>query len=182
MADKSIPQSRPIVTRAEAIALGLKLYFTGNPCPKEHVAEREVRNSGCSICNRTAAKVGMRRCRDLEPELYRKRAKLWFEQRRGCESFRLQRVINEQKRRSRLKDAGSFTQEDIKRILKAQRYKCAECKISLQQGYQVDHIIPLSRDGSNLPRNIQLMCLGLCNQKKGSLDPVEFAQSVGRLL
>jgi len=38
-----------IIRRREAIALGLKTYFTGKPCPKGHISAR-YRNGGCITC------------------------------------------------------------------------------------------------------------------------------------
>ena len=39
-----------IVTLAEARAAGLKRYFTGKPCSRGHVVERQVSNQGCLQC------------------------------------------------------------------------------------------------------------------------------------
>lgn len=39
-----------IITRAEARALGLKRYFTGRPCKRGHVSERQVSNLTCMEC------------------------------------------------------------------------------------------------------------------------------------
>lgn len=39
-----------IVTRAEARAAGLKRYFTGEPCKRGHVDERQTSNNGCRAC------------------------------------------------------------------------------------------------------------------------------------
>jgi len=41
-----------IVTRAEATALGLKRFYTGDPCKREHVAERFASTGGCVACLR----------------------------------------------------------------------------------------------------------------------------------
>ena len=41
----------PIITRAQAKALGLKRYFTGKLCPKGHVAQRVTVNGTCRICS-----------------------------------------------------------------------------------------------------------------------------------
>lgn len=38
------------IGRKEAIALGLKRYFTGKPCKNGHTAERLVSNMGCLEC------------------------------------------------------------------------------------------------------------------------------------
>jgi len=48
MADETI--APPITTRQEAIALGLKRYYTGEPCKYGHYAQRIARNSDCVVC------------------------------------------------------------------------------------------------------------------------------------
>lgn len=42
------------ITRAAAIAAGLKWYFTGKPCKHGHVAQRQVSSKGCSECHKAA--------------------------------------------------------------------------------------------------------------------------------
>jgi hypothetical protein len=39
-----------IVTRKDAIAAGLKAYFTGKPCKRGHIAKRYTANFTCSTC------------------------------------------------------------------------------------------------------------------------------------
>lgn len=41
-----------IVSRRQAIALGLKHYFTGEPCKRGHVCERKTDCGGCVECKR----------------------------------------------------------------------------------------------------------------------------------
>jgi len=41
-----------IITRAEALEQGLKTYFTGKPCKRGHVDERQVSNWTCMECCR----------------------------------------------------------------------------------------------------------------------------------
>jgi 5-methylcytosine-specific restriction endonuclease McrA len=41
-----------IITRATAKAAGLKRYFTSEPCPHGHIAERRVSDYGCVECSR----------------------------------------------------------------------------------------------------------------------------------
>lgn len=50
MAERPIPYSGPVVTRAEARAAGLKRYFTGELCKRGHIAERRVSNWNCEEC------------------------------------------------------------------------------------------------------------------------------------
>lgn len=39
-----------IISRRDALAAGLKRYFTGKPCKNGHVAERHVSGGGCVVC------------------------------------------------------------------------------------------------------------------------------------
>jgi hypothetical protein len=45
-----------LISRQEAIALGLKRYFTGKPCKYGHIAERWVLNWTCLLCDNAACK------------------------------------------------------------------------------------------------------------------------------
>lgn len=88
-----------------------------------------------------------------------------------------------QMHRSRKANAeGYFSVEDINRIRKQQRNRCAYCKISFERvAPHVDHIKPLAKGGSNWPNNIQLLCPP-CNMSKNAADPIVFAQRKGYLL
>lgn len=63
-------------------------------------------------------------------------------------------------RRARFRNSeGSFTAQEIQNLLKTQRYECTYCLRDLREtGYQIDHVMPLSRGGSNWIKNIQLLC------------------------
>lgn len=76
---------------------------------------------------------------------------------------------------------GTHTGEDISRLYGLQKGKCACCKVSLANGYHVDHVVPLALGGTNDKDNLQLLCQ-FCNCSKGPKDPIDFAQQIGRLL
>jgi 5-methylcytosine-specific restriction endonuclease McrA len=76
---------------------------------------------------------------------------------------------------------GKYTAEDIRAIHVMQKGKCAYCKSRLGGRYQVDHIRPLARGGSNLRTNLQLTCRS-CNARKHAQDPIDYARQLGRLL
>ncbi len=50
MADGTIPEPRPLVSRDDARAAGLKRFYTGRPCVRGHYAERFVSTKGCVAC------------------------------------------------------------------------------------------------------------------------------------
>lgn len=66
-------------------------------------------------------------------------------------------------------------------IVKAQKQRCAICRTSIRKSYHVDHITALSKGGEHKPSNIQLLCRS-CNVRKSAKDPIDYMQSLGRLL
>lgn len=85
-------------------------------------------------------------------------------------------------RKARNKGAeGKHTQNDILRIFELQKGKCGFCKKSIKQKYHIDHIVALSKGGSNWPKNIQLLCPA-CNGAKKAKDQIDFMRTLGRLL
>ncbi len=76
---------------------------------------------------------------------------------------------------------GAHTAQDIRKLERLQRMKCAYCRSCLKGGYHLDHIVPLALGGTNWPHNLQLLCQ-TCNLSKGAKPPELFAQQNGRLL
>jgi 5-methylcytosine-specific restriction endonuclease McrA len=83
-------------------------------------------------------------------------------------------------RARKLAAAGEFTSQQIKDLHALQRGKCPVCKGDLGK-FHIDHVIALSRGGSNDIGNIQLLCKP-CNLKKHAKDPIQFMQEQGFLL
>lgn len=79
--------------------------------------------------------------------------------------------------RARLVSApGSFTKDDIEALLEAQGYRCVGCGCDILRRFDIDHKIPLSRDGSNWPDNLQALCHP-CNTSKGDKTMEEWLTS-----
>src|SRR5882672_4372526 len=82
-----------------------------------------------------------------------------------------QKVAQLQRKARKLKKeaSGRFSEADITRLFFKQGGNCAGlgCKRSILGGYTVDHKTPLSRGGSNWPKNLQLLCKS-CNPSKGN--------------
>lgn len=74
----------PIISRTEAKAIGLKRYFTGVPCKKGHISERQVCSWGCMACKSEAARdtrladIDAARARDRERRVLKaEQIKVW---------------------------------------------------------------------------------------------------------
>lgn len=76
------------------------------------------------------------------------------------------RVYNAKYRAKKYQAVGSFSAMTIRNLYVKQRGKCAICENYLFGKFETDHIIPLSKNGSNQPENIQLLC-PKCNKEKG---------------
>lgn len=191
-----------LVSLSKAKEKGLKRYFTGIKCIHGHLAERYVSSENCVICN----KLRLRRSRKNNPEGWRVYHRNWYkinrDKRRAYCRARCKTLdpIKERIRRRKSRNAhpeaartrcrrkaarrrkaiGYHTAEDIKKLLIKQDGKCVgiRCTKKLSDRYHVDHKKPLSRGGSNYPRNLQLLC-EFCNCSKGAKTMKEWRKSRG---
>lgn len=110
------------------------------------------------------------------PEKHRADARRWYANNKDSA-----KASAANSRAKRALAPGKWTAADIRNIFALQRGHCAMCRISIRKSYHIDHIVPISKGGTNWPRNLQLLCAP-CNLKKSSKDPIEFAQEIGKLL
>lgn len=66
-----------IITRAEAKALGLKRYYTGEPCKHGHVAERQISDGCCVVCDRERRAAWRAANQERVREINRNRMRAW---------------------------------------------------------------------------------------------------------
>lgn len=230
-----------IISRKDAIAQGLKFYFTGKPCSNGHICERDVAEWRCIECRRAKANRKYRReapernakkreryASDPEyreaykesvkqwvrdnPERYRERQRKYQQENRDrlleakrdnnakrrsnpeivareIESTLAWKAANPEKvrsyvrnRRARKREAEGFhTDADIKAIWEKQGGLCNYCQSDLSEvGHHVDHIVAVSKGGSNWPSNLQCLCPD-CNLRKWNLSEDEFLEKLSRV-
>jgi 5-methylcytosine-specific restriction endonuclease McrA len=78
---------------------------------------------------------------------------------------------------------GAYTAQDISCQMKRQHGRCYYCDVKFSKGkraYHVDHVVPLSRGGTNDPSNLVLAC-NSCNSSKKDKFLHEWERG-GRLL
>lgn len=101
---------------------------------------------------------------------------------RQSEHGKLIKQEYQHKRRALKKQSGGkFTAEDIKLLMNNQSSKCVYCYTNITDVYHIDHVLPLSKGGTNSPDNLQLLC-PTCNLSKGAKLPEIFAMERGLLL
>lgn len=83
------------------------------------------------------------------------------------------RMYTRNYRARRFNAPGSFTQEDVQLQYQSQKGLCWWCGKPLNRVYQADHLIALTRGGTNWPNNIVCACPS-CNRSKGKKLPHEW--------
>lgn len=81
-------------------------------------------------------------------------------------------------RRCRAKKSGAkgdHTVEDIALQFLAQNGLCLYCKQEISNSYDIDHVVPIARGGSNGPENIVVACAS-CNRSKADKLPFEWLE------
>lgn len=138
-------------TREQAVYLDEKYYYDNVACDtKGHFSKKIASSGGCFCC-------------------YKDTAKEYFLQNKAA----FKAISNG--RRALMRNAeGSFTSDDVHRMFVSQTGLCTGCYADLiKTTYHVDHIMPLSKGGSNWPDNLQLLC-PTCNREKSARLPEEW--------
>jgi len=169
-----------IISRKEAKAQGLKRYFTGKPCSKGNITERYLSRDCLCVDCKASRRESSRRWYFENPESREANKERTYELKRKWVVVNKEKVKGRWKkwrknnpervyhyhalRRARKKGAaGSHTLEEWKMLKLLHGNKCAIC--GEEKKLTKDHIIPLTRGGSNYIENIQPLCIS-CNSKK----------------
>lgn len=124
---------------------------------REHMAEAVKRTAAWRKANSEKTKAQRRAAYARNPEKW---------------------TVWDRNRKARVKGAkGSHTLQEIRDRYEEQCGLCAYCLRSFEEtdGFEADHVIPLSRGGSNDIENIVLAC-PTCNNSKNSKTILEFLQ------
>lgn len=141
-----LPKSKEI-----ALYLGEKFYYTGVPCEQNgHLCKRITKYGRCVDCFKEYS--------DWYKKEYKEEISAYM-----------------QNRRAKIKQVGgTFTAKDIMDLHIEQDGYCNGCWELLEiLGYHIDHVIPISKGGSNWPDNLQLLC-PTCNLEKSAKMPEEW--------
>lgn len=169
--------ARELITRDEARAKGLKRFFTGLPCIRNHISERYVSVGSCCECSKGYFKKWYDlhpeffaekavRQRQADPEMYKRLYDEWV-----AANYE-RKLTHNRNRRAKLLNAGSHTVQEVEALLEAQNFLCANpyCGVDLRTiAKHLDHIVSLANDGSNTIDNLQWLC-DPCNRRKSFLD------------
>ncbi len=143
-----------------------KIEYANNP-EQQQKAQQRVKDHRMKDPEKT------RENRKLEAEKASKktvqRVKEW--RKKNPEKYKESWKRKDSNRRARhLKAEGKHTKQDIKIQFDKQGGLCYWCSQDTSTRYHVDHVIPLSRGGSNYPENLVIACK-TCNQKKTNKMP-----------
>lgn len=138
-------------SKEAAIYLDEKFYYEGKACDaRGHFSKKRVSDNTCIACTMEN--------REWYKENYKEEI----------------RAVSNNRRARILEAGGTFTAKNITNMFENQNGECTGCLKSLIEfGYHVDHIMPISKGGSNWPDNLQLLCPE-CNLQKNAKLPEEW--------
>lgn len=118
-----------------------------------------------------------------QSDTYKEYQKVYRKEYRQTEKGQLIARTTRHKRRAQKHTSAHYTAAQVLEQVERQKRKCYYCKAKFADGkraYHIEHIVPLSRGGSNTIENIVLACPH-CNLSKSDKLPHEWPDG-GRLL
>lgn len=184
-------------TRKEAKESGARKYFTGNPCPRGHIAERYTSKGSCVECLLESVRSQKRkqyfneRYNENKDDILKRNREKYAScaetRRRRKENYekwarenpeKVSKIKKSYKHKRRAREAcGCSTSEMIKFEEESEK-ACFWCGIDCSEFHHLDHFVPLSRGGVHETRNFVISCPS-CNIRKSSYHPRKFAKMIG---
>lgn len=181
--------------RAKAKSLGQKRYWTGNPCPSGHVADRYTSTGTCVECLRldVARKVedGYFKGHYAENSQHVLDRSREYAKRNRSEVSRRARewsrnnpnkrkaISKNYKAKRRSQEEAGITGAVLAEWTRWQPKTCFYCGAECSGDFHVDHFIPLSKGGAHVLTNLRIACAS-CNLRKNAKMPDEFMREVAR--
>jgi 5-methylcytosine-specific restriction endonuclease McrA len=182
--------------RQQAIAAGDTTYV-GRACPEGHDGRRYTSGGGCVVCSASYASSDAKKQYD---KAYGEKNKSAIQRRMRAYSVRTREsrvgqaaewakknpekskaIKQSYKHRRRATEKSGITGPELNAWKKSQAKICHWCGVECAKTFAVDHYYPLSKGGKHEVDNLVIACKP-CNSRKSAKDPIEFANSIGRLL
>ena len=127
--------------------------------------------------NKDRAAAAAKAWREANPERRREISQRWRDENREHVREYLRERMRVRRGLRKHPNGGNYSPEDIAAIRERQNDDCAACGKG-GVALQIDHIVAITRGGTNDPHNIQLLC-GPCNKSKGNRDFAEWSIAKG---
>ncbi|NBT30478.1 MAG: hypothetical protein EBT13_00845 [Rhodobacteraceae bacterium] len=163
-------------SRKEAKRVGVKTYFTGNPCSRGHIATRRTDNGNCSECNR----INCSQYYSENLEYFREHKREWSKKNKDHvrEYDATQRRLHPEKNRFFVQRYNQRKREATPNWLSKEQidhmreiyWHARDCELVTGEKYHVDHIVPIINDdicGLHVPWNLQILPADI-NIRKGN--------------
>jgi 5-methylcytosine-specific restriction endonuclease McrA len=194
---------KDIVGRQQAKEQGLTKYFTGKPCKRGHIAERQVCDKGCVECKKLQKRSEFMRKwsrdyqkqRRIADETYRLKERAKSRRWRVNHPEQMANILKDYANRPTSRTAkksrdharratknGSLADKlDFNKIWNLSCGICYLCGDFVSRGTeQYDHVIPISKNGTHTYNNVKV-AHSTCNQRKYNKTPMEFWQMLASL-
>lgn len=141
------------------------------PCVREYSREHYRKNRERKLAQNAAwRKANPERFKTLIDKNYQDNRETRLNQikvyRKTVNGRMMTKAVNANTRAKRWGCAGELSAEDIRLAYTSCSGRCAIC-LDNPIRWEIDHIIPLSKGGTNTVRNIQITC-SKCNRSKGT--------------
>jgi 5-methylcytosine-specific restriction endonuclease McrA len=188
--------ARTVASARQAALSSSAMTYVGRPCPKGHDGVRYAKHGTCVTCAAMLAASVEKKAYDkaryetvkdhvrarsaayyaANSERAKRTSRAWIE--RNPDQRRT--ISQNYKHKRRAQEASGMRYGELMAWKKATPKVCYWCGCKCAKGFVVDHYEPLSKGGAHVASNLVIACRP-CNARKSAKDPLEFAQSVGRL-